>query len=223
MNRMRIVLIACLAALLTSTANAAELGDKAAPLKIKTWVKGKPVSLKKGKGNTIFVIEFWATWCPPCRQSIPHLTEMQEKYKDKDVIFVGVSDEEVGTVRPFVKDMGDKMNYIVAVDDDRATSDGYMKAYNQGGIPCAFIVDMEGKVAWVGHPMNDMESHLDEVIKNSKKVASKPATPKSKVKQASTKMRHYFELVKEEEKPKSMSKLAKSIIKLGGSDAKLME
>ena len=60
---------------------AADLGDEAKPLQISKWVKGKKVNLAKGKGKKVYVVEFWATWCPPCRTTIPHLTELQKKYK----------------------------------------------------------------------------------------------------------------------------------------------
>ena len=56
----------------------------------------------------------WATWCPPCLKSIPHLTELQKKYKDT-CIFVGVSDEPEGTVKNFVNKMGNQMDYCVAI------------------------------------------------------------------------------------------------------------
>jgi thiol-disulfide isomerase/thioredoxin len=53
-----------------------KIGDPAARLKGLQWVKGGPVKLQKGN---IYVVEFWATWCPPCRVSIPHLTKLQKK------------------------------------------------------------------------------------------------------------------------------------------------
>ncbi len=142
----------------------AELGDPAAPLQIADWVKGKPVDLAADKGKKIFVVEFWATWCGPCRASIPHLTELQKKFKDKDVVFIGVSDEEVATVKKFVEKMGDKMDYTVVVDKDRKTSEAYMTAYDQHGIPHAFIVDKQGSIVWNGHPMGDLEKSLEQVI-----------------------------------------------------------
>ena len=55
----------------------ASLGDPAAPLTIKDWVKGKPANVRDGKA--VYVVEFWATWCGPCRVSIPHLTELQKR------------------------------------------------------------------------------------------------------------------------------------------------
>lgn len=147
----------------TTPAHAAEWGDPAAPLALEAFVKGDPITLAEGKGEKIYVVEFWATWCGPCRTSIPHLTEMQKKYAD-DVVFIGVSDETVEAVEPFVADMGDKMDYRVAIDKDRATSMAYMGAYGQSGIPTAFIVDKKGRVAWVGHPAT-MEAQLESIVK----------------------------------------------------------
>jgi len=144
------------------TAAAAALGDPAAPLHIAEWIKGKPVDLATAKGKQVIVVEFWATWCGPCRTSIPHLTELQKKFKD--VVFIGVSDEDADTVKPFVKRMGDKMDYTVAVDKDGKTSAGYMQAYGINGIPHAFIVDKESRVVWLGHPMDRLEETLAEVV-----------------------------------------------------------
>jgi thiol-disulfide isomerase/thioredoxin len=133
---------------------AAKLGDPAPELKVASWVKGKPVKLSEGKGKKVYVIEFWATWCPPCRTSIPHLTELQKKYKGKNVVFVGVSNESLDEVKPFVKDQGDKMDYNVAVDKSDATSQAYMSAFGIDSIPHAFLVDRKGKIVWHGHPMD---------------------------------------------------------------------
>src|SRR5690242_5941209 len=114
-----------IAALVSFSAFAAELGDPAGELKIAKWVKGEPTQVT-GTDHNIYVVEFWATWCPPCRASIPHLTEIQKEFKDKNVIVVGVSDEKEETVIPFVKNMGAKMDYRVAVDNNRKTGTAYM-------------------------------------------------------------------------------------------------
>lgn len=155
---------------------ASKIGDAAAPLQIAEWVKGDAVDLADVKGKKIVVVEFWATWCGPCKASIPHLTELQKKFADRGVVFIGVSSEDSAKVRPFVEQMGDKMGYTVATDDNRKTSDGYMKAYGQKGIPCAFIVDREGRVAWVGHPMGDLEKQLEKLA--TAPVAESPADKK---------------------------------------------
>lgn len=145
------------------TTAAAKLGDRAGPVAIKEWVKGDKVDVTDGKN--IYVLEFWATWCGPCRVSIPHLSQMQKKYKGKGVVFVGVSDEKPEVVRPFVEKMGDQMNYTVACDDSRKTSAAYMEAYAQNGIPTAFIVDKGGKVYWLGHPMAGLDKKLHDLTK----------------------------------------------------------
>ena len=53
------------------------VGDKAPPLSISDWVKGAPVDFAKDIGKKIYVVEFWATWCPPCKASVPRLTDFQ--------------------------------------------------------------------------------------------------------------------------------------------------
>lgn len=137
-----------------------KLGDMAYPLVGLTWVKGEPVSIEPGK---VTVVEFWATWCPPCRVSIPHLTALQDKYEDRGVVVVGISTEQEAEVRPFVEGMGQKMDYHVAVDTSGKVGRGYMGAFKQNSIPTAFVVDSEGKVIWHGHPA-ELEPVLDRVV-----------------------------------------------------------
>jgi len=165
-----------LAPLLLSTSASAEKptlkpGDAAPALTVKQWVKGEPIKgFEKGQ---VYVVEFWATWCGPCKVSIPHLTELQEKHKDVKFIGVSVWEREVdqSKVAPFVEQMGDKMAYRVAMDDipegqknrDGAMSKNWMAASGAGGIPTAFIVDKTGHVAWIGHPMK-MEESLEQII-----------------------------------------------------------
>jgi thiol-disulfide isomerase/thioredoxin len=136
-----------------------KVGDMAWPLKGITMVKGEPVDVTPGH---IYVIEFWATWCGPCKTSIPHLTEIQHKYKNK-VTVIGITKEPVDLARPFVETQGDAMDYRVAADFDGSVYYGYMAAFNRGGIPCAFIVNAQGEIAWVGHPMA-MDGVLEQVV-----------------------------------------------------------
>lgn len=142
------------------------IGDRAPSLKIANWVKGQPVTeFEMGK---VYVVEFWATWCPPCKKSIPHLTELQKRFADKGVTIIGISGkdrngETLEKVEAFAKDYGDKMAYTVAFDDERKTNEAYMKAAQQRGIPTAFVVNQFGQVAWIGHPTHP-EGELDEVL-----------------------------------------------------------
>lgn len=188
----------------SASVRAADLGDPAAPLQIAEWVKGQPVDLAAGKGKTIYVVEFWATWCPPCRASIPHLTELQKKFKE--VVFIGISDEKVPTVKTFVEKMGDKMDYVVAVDKERKTSAGYMAAYGANGIPHAFVVDKQGRVVWEGHPMADLEKTLEALIagKYDMSVAKKRARSQELLQQ-------FFELVSEGKDETKANEVAKEL------------
>src|SRR5207237_651391 len=110
----------------------------------------------------IYVVEFWATWCPPCRASIPHLSELNKRFKDKGVVFIGVTDEEPTKVKPFVQNMGEKMNYTVAIDDSKQTGAAY--AWGIRGIPSAFVIDRKGKAVWYGHPLIGLEQVIDQVL-----------------------------------------------------------
>lgn len=153
-------------------AYAAQLGDPAPALTLAKTVKGEAVDLAAGKGKQTYVVEFWATWCGPCKTSIPHLTELQRKYKDQGVVFIGISDETEEKVAPFVAKMGDQMDYVVAVDKGRATYKSYMTAFKQGGIPTAFVVNKEGQIAWVGHPMGDLDAVLGKVVAGKYDIAT---------------------------------------------------
>lgn len=147
-----------------------KIGDKAPDLKVE-WIKGTPVeSFNSGK---LYVIEFWATWCGPCKSAMPHLSEMARQYRDK-VTFIGVNIwEKVKTgqqyesvypaVKSFVTNMGDKMDYNVAAEkNDLYMSTNWMKASGENGIPASFLVK-DGKVIWIGHPIN-LDSTLLEVF-----------------------------------------------------------
>ncbi len=139
------------------------LGDAAPALEITSWIKGDPVDLAKGLNKNVYVIEFWATWCGPCIVSIPHITEIQKRYKDKNVVVVAISDEPPSLLTRFVQSQGDKMGYTVACDKEQKTTVSYLFAAGQTGIPTTFIVDRKGKIAWIGSPF-EMDKVLEEVV-----------------------------------------------------------
>ena len=157
-----------------------KVGDPAPKLQTGKWVQGDPVKTLE-KGNA-YIVEFWATWCPPCRASIPHLNEVYKKFKDKGLIVIGqnVSERDESLVAPFVKNMGAKMTYRVALDDKTSDKRGqmsktWMEAAGQNGIPAAFLVDTKDVIAWIGHPM-DLEEHIIENVLSGKSRGSKGAT-----------------------------------------------
>jgi thiol-disulfide isomerase/thioredoxin len=142
------------------------IGDKAPALSVSKWVKGESLSaLEPGK---VHVVEFWATWCGPCRTSIPHLTDLQKQNSDVNFIGVSIWEDDTSGVEPFVKEMGDKMGYRVGLDqvpEGKSGNEGrmateWMQAAGESGIPSSFLIDKEGTIAWIGHPMS-----LDEPLK----------------------------------------------------------
>ncbi|MBX7158217.1 MAG: TlpA family protein disulfide reductase [Verrucomicrobiae bacterium] len=111
-------------------------------------IKGKPV-----------LVEFWATWCPPCRKSIPHLNEIYEKYQKEGLQIVGISNEPKSVIKKFMETT--PMKYHVASDE----KGDYSKPFDVEGIPHAFLIDKTGKIVWEGHPMDLQESAIEKVLK----------------------------------------------------------
>jgi thiol-disulfide isomerase/thioredoxin len=104
------------------------------------------------------IVEFWATWCPPCRQSIPHLNAIYTKYKDKGLVVIGVTKEKKDVVTGFLKVT--PMTYFPAIDSTGALG----KAFGVTSIPHALLVDKTGKIVWEGHPMSLKDSQIAAIL-----------------------------------------------------------
>ena len=149
------------------------IGDDVPRLEVHKWLKGTPIQqFEKGK---VYVVEFWATWCGPCIMAMPHLSALARQYKDK-VDFVGVSVWEntgkkvpdVATIQRFVDEKGSDMDYNVAMDDPNTNkvANAWLKAAGLNGIPATFVVNSDGKIAWIGHPLK-VDTILQEIVNNS--------------------------------------------------------
>lgn len=140
-----------------------EVGDPAPPLDL-TFFQGKSFQIDEGLGKNVYLIEFWATWCGPCKTSIPHLDALQKKFAESGLVVVGITDEPAKVVKPYVKKMGKKMNYRIGLDQNRQTYRNYMDAARQSSIPWAFVVDKRGTIVWQGHPMDSILEPLVEAL-----------------------------------------------------------
>lgn len=145
------------------------LGDPAPPIEVSQWLRGE--SIASFKDGQIYVIEFWATWCPPCRDSMPHLSELQKAHAD-EVHFVGISDETEEVVESFLKNVQDPstgvtwddvVSYRLAIDPQRNMQHSYMQAAKQSGIPTAFVVGRDGRIEWIGHPL-EIDDPLKKIV-----------------------------------------------------------
>jgi len=135
-----------------ATASKSNVGQQLPDLKV-DYLKAKPETAGKP-----LIVEFWATWCGPCKQSIPHLNEINKKYKDKGLVIIGITDEPNQTIRQFIKSV--PIEYNAATDKTGKIS----KGFGIQGIPHAMLVDKTGKIVWEGHPMSMQESEIEKIL-----------------------------------------------------------
>jgi thiol-disulfide isomerase/thioredoxin len=174
----RLFVLAAVVSITSPAFAALKVGDPAPKLQVAQWVQGDPVDAFEG--DKVYIVEFWATWCGPCISAIPHLNEIYKRHKDMGLVVIGqnVFEKDDKVVPGFVRKMGPKMTYRVALDD-KSVEGGFMaakwlKAAGQNGIPCAFVVNKAGKIAYIGHPMRLQESMLASLLAEP---STKPAAP----------------------------------------------
>jgi thiol-disulfide isomerase/thioredoxin len=127
------------------------LNRQAPPIGIGKWLGPQPDA--QGK---FILIDFWATWCGPCRRSIPHLNAIHAKYGDR-ILVVGLSDEPENKVRAMTEP---KIEYYSAIDLERRT----MQLLELRSIPHALLIDPNGVVRFQGHPAVLTDAVLDRVL-----------------------------------------------------------
>jgi len=119
-----------------------------------TDLDGQTWSLKSLKGKVV-VVNFWATWCPPCRKELPDLQELSRKFKDQGLVILAISDEEEAKVRPFVRLHG--LTYPVLLDH----GGGVARQFAVDGIPKSFVYDRDGKLVAQAIDMRTQKQFLE--------------------------------------------------------------
>ncbi len=104
-----------------------------------TDLQGKSWTLKDLRGKVV-VVNFWATWCPPCRKEMPDLDALYQQFKDQGLVILAISDEEIAKVQPFIEQR--KISYPILLDPGRKVND----LFQVEGIPKSFVYDREGKL-----------------------------------------------------------------------------
>ncbi len=132
-----------------------------APDFVLSLINGNKLKLSENIGK-IIILNFWATWCPPCRLEIPDFVSLYQEYKDKGLVIIGVSvDNNVGTVREFIQQ--NNVDYPVGMADRKVLQDyGGIT-----GIPTTFIIDKKGDIVqkFIGYrPKEVFESEIKRLL-----------------------------------------------------------
>jgi thiol-disulfide isomerase/thioredoxin len=140
------------------------VGSKAPRLADVTWIKGEPVN--DWQPGQVYVLDFWATWCGPCKATIPHVNALAKQYAEDGVRVIGVAiwprDGMVPTA-DFVNEKGDEMAYGIAQDISGKTAETFMRGTLSNGIPTVMVVNRAGMLAWIGHP-KDLAEPLAKIV-----------------------------------------------------------
>lgn len=136
-------------------AQAPKVGQQSPQIQVFKWIN------REVKSEKPVLLEFWATWCGPCRKAIPHLNDLHDKYKDQ-VSFISLSIEREDVIRNFMKNT--EIKAAVGTDFERKTA----LAYNVQGIPYTVLIHKDGEIAWIGYPAAVTDSLMNVFIDNNK-------------------------------------------------------
>jgi peroxiredoxin len=128
---------------------------------------GTTHSLSNYKGKVVF-LNFWATWCPPCRMEMPGMERLYRRLRDRDFVMLAVSADEEGkkAVAPFVEELG--LTFPILLDPEGRLS----PRYGVTGYPETFVIDREGKV--VNHTIGPAEWQSEEMARYFESLLDKP-------------------------------------------------
>lgn len=145
------------------------VGDAAPPLSAARWFRGE--SRDAVTPGRVTLVEFWATWCGPCIAAMPHISELADRLGPEGLDVVGVSIDRGETAARVVEQFLETRSEIVSFEvmlDSGETSRAWLEAAGRSGIPCSFVVSQDGRLAWIGHPMEPARDgsgfELDRVI-----------------------------------------------------------
>lgn len=153
-TKFNVQIIILLAALfISSFASAGIINEKAPDFTLQD-INGKTVSLKDLRGKVVFV-DFWASWCPPCKKEFPELNRFLENHKNSDIVGVAISvDKKRSHVDDFLSQMPFLSNKLfVLLDTDAAV----ISAYRAGAMPTSFIIDRSGVIRFVHFGFNERD------------------------------------------------------------------
>jgi uncharacterized protein (TIGR03435 family) len=144
----------------SASAEAPKSGEKAPPLKLTGLLQasGKLEQNLKTSQKKVLVLEFWATWCAPCIAAMPHLNGLSEKYKNKGVQFISITNEPQAEVNRFLKNH--RIDGWVGIDRDEAM----LETYGVKSIPLTVLIGSNGKVLGYPDSKDLSEEMLDKAL-----------------------------------------------------------
>ena len=147
-----------------------KVGDNAPTINITDYISNIPSD--KNFKNKFILLEFWATWCGPCLEQVPHLNKLQEKYKlKKDFVFLSITDEKPEKVLKTLKKV--PFNSIVISDQTRKTLKDFVeKKYGFISLPTTVLIDNKGIIKWIGSPFVLNDIIIDKFINGKELKAS---------------------------------------------------
>jgi thiol-disulfide isomerase/thioredoxin len=117
-------------------------------------LEGKSWTLRELRGKVVLV-NFWATWCPPCRKEMPDLDALYKRFKDQGLVILAIDDEEVGKIKPYLAEH--PVTYPILLDPGRKTN----VSFHVDGIPKSFVYDREGKLVAQSIDMRTQKQFLE--------------------------------------------------------------
>lgn len=139
---------------------AADIGSPALPITAQKWLNGSAVDPSHPDGKTVYVIDFWATTCLPCRRSLPIFADIHTTFSTQSVVVVGVTTDSEENLKAYLAKH--PIPYRLAIDTNATTPLAYIGP--DFSIPHAFIIDTNGLIAWSGNPLDGLEEALALVL-----------------------------------------------------------
>ena len=148
------------------------VGDPAPPIPEVKWVRGEPIS--SWTPGHVYLVDFWATWCPPCVKGLRHLQTLHEQLAGQNVHMVALAIWPTPTSQPpeeLLKRFPE-LSYSIAIDSDNAVADTFMPPTRSTGLPNTILIDRRGRLVWVGAPGDGLEDALEAVVEGEYDIAT---------------------------------------------------
>jgi len=161
------IFFAFLLMLLVATTSEGSWRNRKAPDFNLIGLNGQRLSLKDMRGKVVF-IDFWASWCPPCKKEFPELNKLTQGYDDSKFVTLAVSEDKVrSNVRNFISSYPDMPGNLIVLLDRRSKA---IKKYSVGAMPTSFVIDSNGVIRYIhfGFKESDPDTwrgEIDNLIK----------------------------------------------------------